>query len=104
MVTAKTTADSGMAWVMKSSKDSLLLTAISTPTGFPNTVEAVRALEKLGDNQDARKQLNAARTLWRQVIEEADTLANGKYVWYVNVQAVLKQIADRARTKLTGRK
>jgi len=71
---------------------------------FPNTVEAVKALEALGDNQQQRKQPNQARELWRQVIQEADTLSNGKYVWYVNVQAVLKESADRARAKLEGKK
>lgn len=71
---------------------------------FPNTVEAVKALEGLGDNQHLRKQAPKARELWRQTIAEADELAAGKYVWYVNVQALLQQIADRARAKSQGKK
>ena len=71
---------------------------------FPNTVEWVKALEALGDNQHARKNAGKARELWRRVIEEADQLSDGKYVWYVNVQAVLKGIADRARRKAEGKK
>jgi TolA-binding protein len=71
---------------------------------FPNTVEAVRALDALGDNQRRRNDLGKARELWRQVIDEAKTLANGKYVWYVNVQTVLKEISDTARAKIEGKK
>ena len=71
---------------------------------FPDTVEAVQALEALADNQQARKQPNEAKELWRQVLKEAKTLSEGKYVWYVNVQAVLKKVADSARAKLQGRK
>jgi hypothetical protein len=37
-------------------------------------------------------------------MQEADTLSNGKYVWYVNVQAVLERIAAGARAKLEGKK
>jgi len=70
---------------------------------FTNTVEAARALEAMGDNHFRRKDPGKARECWRQVIEEADTLARGKYVWFVNVQAVLGEIADRARAKTQGK-
>ena len=70
---------------------------------FPNTVEAVRALDLLGDNRQRRNDAAKARQLWREAIQEADALSSGKYVWYVNVQAVLKEIADRARAKAEGR-
>jgi TolA-binding protein len=71
---------------------------------FPNTVEATRALEAVGDNHFRRKDSGKARECWRQVIAEADTLTRGKYVWFVNVQAVLAEIADRARAKAEGKR
>jgi tetratricopeptide (TPR) repeat protein len=70
---------------------------------FPNTVEATRALEAMGDNHFRRKDSGKARECWRQVVQEADTLAKGKYVWFVNVQAVLAEIAGRARAKAEGK-
>jgi len=70
---------------------------------YANTVEWVKALDALADNQAARKNLNKARELWRQVMEEAKTLSEGKYVWYVNVQTLLQTIADGARKKITGK-
>lgn len=70
---------------------------------FPATVEAVKALEILGDIRHTGKAENEAKTLWRQVVEEAGNLSDGKYVWYVNVQVILKVISDRARLKIEGK-
>ena len=71
---------------------------------FPNTVEAVKALDGLADNQQARGNRDQAAILYRQVIDESQKLSEGKYVFYVNVQAVLKGIAESARAKLDGGK
>jgi len=71
---------------------------------YANTVEWVKALDALADNQSARKNLNKARELWRQVMEEAKTLSEGKYVWYVNVQTLLQKLSDQARAKISGEK
>ena len=70
---------------------------------FPNTVEAVMALQGLADNQQARGDRNKAAALYRQVIDESQNLSEGKYVFYVNVQAVLKNLAESARGKLEAR-
>jgi hypothetical protein len=69
---------------------------------FPNTVEAVKALKGLADNLAARGKATEAAKLYRQVIEECQRLSEGKYVFFVNVQAVLKQISDSARHLLDG--
>jgi len=70
---------------------------------FPQTLESVTALDKLADNKAATGDRAGAMKLWQQVIEEATALSAGKYVWYVNVQSALKQIADGARTKKEGK-
>jgi hypothetical protein len=67
---------------------------------FPNTPESVKALDAMGDNARAEGKADDARKLWTQVMEEARTLSEGKYVWYVNVQAQLQKLADGARAKL----
>lgn len=70
---------------------------------FPQTLESVQALDKLADNKAATGDRAGAQKLWQQVIEEAATLTAGKYVWYVNVQSALKEVADGARTKKEGK-
>ena len=58
---------------------------------FPQTLESVKALDRLADNQAKAGDKASAKKLRQQVIEEADALAGGKYVWYVNVQACSKR-------------
>lgn len=71
---------------------------------LPDTVQSVQALELLGDNRKARNQPNEAKALWKQAIDEAKALSEGKYIWYVNVQAVLQSISDSSRAKIEGKK
>jgi tetratricopeptide (TPR) repeat protein len=70
---------------------------------FPDTVEDVRAIELLGDNQASRKNTDAARKLYQQVMDSADRLSQGKFVFAVNVQAVLHNISEEARQKLSDK-
>ena len=71
---------------------------------YPGSVEAVQALDMLGDNEQTRGNRSATLKLWKKVIDEARSLSKGKYVWYVNVQALLEKLGDRAREKITGKK
>ena len=70
---------------------------------FPDTVQSVQALDAQGDNQQARNLPADAKKTWKQVIDEAAALSSGKYVWYVNVQAMLHDIAEGARAKMEGK-
>ena len=69
---------------------------------FPSTVEAVKALDGQADNLKARGKREEASRLYQQVIDESQKLADGKYVFFVNVQAVLKKLGESARAKLEG--
>ena len=70
---------------------------------YPDTVEAVLALKRLADNQQSRGRAEEAKQLYQQTLSDCQRLSEGKYVFFVNVQAVLKAIADTARAKLEGR-
>ena len=81
-------------------RDAADLTLGEVRRKFPLTVEAVKALEGLADNQQVRGKTEQAAKLYQQVIDEAQRLSGGKYVFFVNVQAVLAKISDSARSKL----
>ncbi len=70
---------------------------------YANTVEAVIALEGLADNQKARGNAAEAAKLYQQVLDDCQKLSEGKYVFFVNVQAALKRIADSARAKMASK-
>jgi TolA-binding protein len=70
---------------------------------YPNTVESVMALERLADHQKARGKTDEAAKLYQQTIAECQQLSEGKYVFFVNVQAVLEKVSQSARAKMEGR-
>jgi TolA-binding protein len=88
--------------VQRHDADAASLTCGEVRRKFPDTVEAVKALEALADIAKAGGKADAAN-LYKQIIDECQKLSEGKYVFFVNVQAVLKKISDSARAKMEGK-